>query len=614
MSGAAWLRAPVINLTGAEGVQALTDYMAHLVRTPEADVVDYEATRVMPYMAALGNRLQAAHQNTPEQPPFKRAVVDYHQLGGWRVSPEALYDQKRLTGMFNQMAADTGTIILSEVGMASTDVLNLLSHSEQAQSGDIQFFSKGMDVNGFRYQLGFIQCYRPSDGASVAFPLMGLDKRVMEMFLPDDSINMLDSLSGMATAGNHDVLHHLTSTELNSNINRQRAEPDYAPSLNMLLESYLVFDDDRPHGYESWALVSHAATWRELRETPEAINLQIQTDRYYDAIERLNQALIEKNTGDVTRYRTIDYLSTIGAYSLLRIVPLTDPLMERVLMRMEKLSSSDDATLAWYMRERHRNAQTKYPERANLPDLQALYLALLERPGFVIRKTEMDIGAALAQNLRYELEKPVSARNPALMGAGRLNLNGPYEEAAPEMQSDMLQLMKALGQVHFDDGSVLADLAEVPEYRRNFILNEMRNTREQTVTTLFRVVQAYLHGNPFEDDFQDNIHRLGIIHFDGLRRQADSIDHQSDPHSLAYQTARNYKAAGYDILGPEGTAPNWRQIKMWDLIRTLPMIAYMGSPAADDEHLSQMHRISETVDRGVVNIVGGVGKPSLTPD
>lgn len=606
MSGAAGLRPPVVHLTGEAGAQALADYMAHLLRTPEIAIADYEGTRVMPYMAALGQRLEGGHsQNAPAQPPFKVAKVDYHRLGGWDETPQTLYDTKRLSGMFNRIAADTGAILLSEVGIVSEDSLKMLSDRARARSDNVHFFSKGMEVAGYKYQLGFIQCQKPHNGASMAFAVMALDKRIIERLSPDIAVGMLDSLSHIATAGNHDVLHHLTSPLLNENISVQRVAPDYAAALNTLVQSYLTLDDNRPDGYESWALVSHAATWREMRQTPEAYNLQMQTNLYYDAVERLNAALIADDAGESVRHKVIDYLSTIGTYALMRIVPMNDPLMEQVLTRIEKMSPSDEATLAHYMRERYRNPLTQYPERADLPDLQALYLELLERPGFITRQTEVEIAATLSQNVRYEMEKPPSARYQELSGAGQISFIGSYVDATAEAQREILRYMKALGQVCFDESCCDG----VPEYRRIFVMNEMRKTRQQTVATLFRVVQSYLHRHSDDEDFEQNVHRLGLLHFDGLRRQANKIGNETDQHGLAYQTARNYKAAGHDILGPEGIAPSWRQIKMWDLIRTLPMIAYMGSPAADDGPLSRMHRISETVDRAVVNIVGGLPEP-----
>ena len=627
-------RPPVTAQTGAEGAHILQTYISRLYADSESGVAAYEADRLSPYMTALGARLMNDGLVTATEPnPFnaKHGVVAYHRMIAEDTSPKTHFAPERLSGLFNKMAADTGNIVLSEVAIVPSDVWEQVTKDKALTS-----FSRPSDIAGRQYHLGFIQCLRHAEQASIAFPVMVLDKTVMDRIAPYNPSDLLESLAAMATIGNHDVLHGLTSPVLTDEISHAFRKPSYGPVLGEFLKSYLSFSmadregSDAPNSYEGWALASHADTYREMRTNGDDRDLDVQVEKYCDALERIDRALEDDGVSPDVRHHYMDYFGTVALFSLVRVLPVDDPLMGRALTRMETLTRPDGSDLVQYMRDRWRNPKTRYPEQVNLDHLGAMYLEFLERPGFMTDDVLSDLNTALSACLQYECEKPADAQNRVLWGASAIGGLRQFETQPVGIQESIKAYARALAHVRFDEEARLRDPAlgqpdegndpadrfqqaaapiwprpDMPDAMRIGVLNKMKQTRNAVVGAMFRSLQSYLHRHPHDPDFESNIHRLGVIHFDGLRRQVvrGVLDDPAGP-TLAYRAVRNYRHAGINILGREGREPSWRQMKMWDVMRTTPVIPYMLSPATKDEELARIHRISKTVDRGVVAILG----------
>ncbi|WP_435641878.1 hypothetical protein [Micavibrio aeruginosavorus] len=626
-------RPPVTALSGEAGVGLVRAHIDRLLGADGADAVAYESDRLAPYMTALGQRLAADGVVQATEPsPFNATmgVVAYHKFIETAPSPETQFEPGRVRGVFNTMAADTGNLVLSEVAIVSADVWDRVVSDDRLKA-----FSRPSDIAGRKYQLGFIQCMKQTAQSSVAFPVMGLDSDLMDRIAPYDPADLLESLSAIATIANHDVLHGLTSTAVSQSITHEFRKPEYGDVLNGFLTAYLAFRtnekdaDDYADSYEAWALASHADTYREMRTNGDDRNLDVQVERYCDALERIDAALEKDGASPDMRHRYMDYLGTVALYSLVRVLPVDDPLMGRALTRMETLTRPDGSDLVQYMRDRWRNKDTRYPEHVNLDHLGAMYLEFLGRPGFMTDDVLMDLNTALSTCLQYECEKPADAQNKVLHGASSIGGVRQFEKQPVAIQETIKAYARGLAHVRFDEEASLRDPAlchvdkggnadrfqqavapiwprpDMPEGMRIGVLNKMKQTRNAVVGAMFRSLQNYLHRHPSDPDFETNMHRLGVIHFDGLRRQVvrGVLDGQVGP-TLAYRAVRNYRHAGINILGREGREPSWRQMKIWDVMRTTPVIPYILSPAIKDEELARMHRISKTVDRGVVAILG----------
>lgn len=583
------LRPPLVHQTGPSGLDTLKTYIESLRQNDPEQAIIYEASRLSPYMNALGHRLRQAHtENKPEPPLWARAVINYSDLGGWNPEARSAYEGTNIQQLFNKLAMDTGNILLSEVAIVPTDTLKSLWESQQSPESSIRFFSKEKDIAGYEYHMGFAQCPHKQTNYSVAFPIIALDHRVMEKIPEEQASALLASLKHIATLANHDVMHHLTSTQINGNIRGEYADPLYARPLEIFFNSYLVQDDSRTDSYEAWALLSHAQTYRHMDEGHGAGTLEEQLDHYYTAIENIDAGL--KASGMITSHhqRIANYLATAGAHIAMRLIPLTDPLMDRMLGRMEKMGAGTP-TLTDHMRDKWKASLTRYPALVDLPALQDLYLELLPMPDFLTRRMVRDVSTTLTQNVRLEIEKPQEYRNPDLKGIANIN------------ESNLIHYAALLGQIDFDE-SLLDDPA-LSESRRIFLGNEMRSTRQHTVNNIFMAVQSYLQRHINDPETPARLERLGLLYFDGLRRMADKADDQVAGESLGFQALRNYKLSGHDLLGPEGTLPSWRQIKIWDMVQGAPLLAYLGSPDSHDHNLARRRRVSETIDRAVINIV-----------
>jgi hypothetical protein len=474
---------------------------------------------------------------------------------------------------------------------------------------------------------------------------MGLDQNLMARIAPHNPTDLLDSLSAIATIANHDVLHQLTSTVVSESITSSNRNPEYGEILNGFLTSYLAFrtnekdGDDYSDSYEAWALNSHAETYREIRRTGQGQDLDAHVEKYFDALARIDRALEAEQASEQVRHRYVDYLGTVALYSLVRILPIDDPLLGRALTRMETLARPDGSDLVQYMRDRYLNPKTQYPERADLKQLGKLYLELLDRPEFMTDHVLTEVSAALSLCVLYECDKPYEIQNKMLRGAGGFGSTRGYDQQPVAVQETMKAYARALAYLNFDEEEALRNpkapgkqeeewgaehaywfqkaatvdwpSPTLPDGMRLALLNKMKAARSTAVSAMFRAVQSYLHRHKNDPDFDRNIHRLGLIHFDGLRRQVANIETEERVGpGLAYQVARNYRDAGVNILGAAGMEPTWRQMKTWDIIRTTPVIPYMLSPDSNNPELARLHRVSKTVDRGMVAIVGtGQAKP-----
>jgi hypothetical protein len=317
------ITAPIITGTDPEHLAPLLEMIESLKANGATAVAEVEAERLSPYFQKMGTYLTAAME--------RFQALD--------TAPE-LAKPEKLSDLFNQVAARTNNALISEVVILPSDAFQtatLGGEREHVQySPTFEYGDKGI-------RFGFLQIYQRNKlnivRSSVTIPTLELDARMMktarDIVGHDGLKELLEKLSPVMNAVNHDPLHHFTLTTL---------VPIVASPINRGTSGYAIDQwSDLTSDYERWAHVMHENIL--MHDGGQGVNQYIAQNMqaYFDIL----QTLQEKTAADTGIPREdinqcVDYFSMVMAHTLTRLYPLTSDMMDVCLRRVMELDPAPE--------------------------------------------------------------------------------------------------------------------------------------------------------------------------------------------------------------------------------------------------------------------------------
>lgn len=575
----------------------LYEYLSQLRKATPGAIAEAESRRLAPYFSALEKRLD---RDQPADSFLGRvkAVITHHPISPAPETPEQK-EKKSLCKTFNKVAADTGNVIVSEFCIIPETMLSHPAVSAMENSREIRQFFKRIRHNDATISLGFIQCMQDSGTGSVTVPVAALDSDILKSIKDFDTKTMMASLQDILTAANHDMMHHLTNTCLNNDVSNTAQTAAYAAKLNTFIAIHLRGNDEAPGSYESWALLSHADTWREMRGTETEQDLSRAVDTFYDSLSRLDREMKDAGKTEFQRSAVIDHFSVLGAFALMRIHPFSDPLMTHVLDRIEALDPAPPRTFVNYTQSfRNRNAIVEDP--AIEQRLQSVFRGLLREPEGLIRSSASFMLSALND---YNDAAPFWGAEKIDVSAlmDYVDNTGKISPDTEEIAASFRALDRALKQERDADLDDLeTDDAVSPDFRESSLT---RASRKIAATTLYHISadpeQSVKHEALIRDCCTSSLETLRH-EARGTRAFAQRTANRQE---MLLGTLSNYEGANHAPIGKKGDAATFRDLKRLELIQLAPEIAFLASPAENSPQLAKLRQNARKVDEGVRNIL-----------
>ena len=371
---------PILTLAdSSEGGLNLFRSFLQAYEQPAPGLAEREALRLTPYFNAMSSHLGSAltngiqvrkdyFQQAPEdllvsrfEDRFKHASSKTEPVQPLtKTEAETLASPSVLNDLFIRATARRNNVILSAVNIVPDSFLDG-PLSEQALK-DTTGFNVLNNHNGRPIRFGFIQVFdKTSSGkGSVSLPVLSLDTDMMTLLEKTGAQEILKPLHALYTAGNHDMLHHFSSEVINEGIARKDETPlmgFFGRVNDSNMEKWSIHNftgnDHDATGYESWLVSVHSRISRQLEQS--AI-LHSHLKEYFDGLDTLRDTLLDGANDESTLHHAhtvIDYFSTVAITGLMRLVPMTDLLMQYALDRAESadpvpaLLMNDDAFSAF---------------------------------------------------------------------------------------------------------------------------------------------------------------------------------------------------------------------------------------------------------------------------
>lgn len=316
------------------GLESFLGLMQGLKSTRNTVIAAVEARRLAPYFAAMSCYLKRE---------LRKTAVDKDLTARM----EKLLEPKAITFTFNMMAACTRNTLTSEMILASTDLMESAGPAQSAFTEQQQFQTL-YGHGGFSIRVGFLQvraeASQASENSSTTVPVCLIDKKVVAAIKDYAPEPMLQALQRAFTMVNHDMLHHLTSPVLNSDIASRYddgASPIHIWAMHTM-DATTQLELDR-EWYEHWAQMSHEKVLLEsgVESAGFIADAQHNIDVFFDELERIGAEMMdqEKTAEPLDRVaanKIIDFMGMTMGHALARVFPLDHAVMQHCFARMEK--------------------------------------------------------------------------------------------------------------------------------------------------------------------------------------------------------------------------------------------------------------------------------------
>ncbi len=317
---------PVITSVGDEEQLKSFEYFVGDLRADNVAAARDEAQRLSPYFTALSRQMAL----DVKLDPVKAATVE------GLTSPEVLSD------IFNAVAVRTKNTILSQILIAPEGLLN-----QKAAVDSNRQFNAHLYYGALNFNFGFMQTL--GEKGTTTFPILTMNDGVMEGITPFRSQALLESMQAVATAGNHDMLHHYTNVILNptiSQVNRSNKDtPEFVMDPHDWSNQYFrgYTSDSDINSFESWLMLDHLRIRRLMDEGPEGRALEKACDTFFDELGRIGKEMTAATSAEEA-HRAVDYLGTMLLFTMMRYMPMDHPLMLHAIERLQQ-ADPDPAAL-----------------------------------------------------------------------------------------------------------------------------------------------------------------------------------------------------------------------------------------------------------------------------
>lgn len=355
-------RAPPV-LTAADNSAERSDFLAyfdeHNGRTP-VEVASAEEQRLSYYFEALDKRLTRGGPTAKGGTPKPFSVTTYLIPPVLRdYKPLDVYQSGDLRGIFKNIAAQTRSIVMSEVMICPESALHDADLRERpyVHLGGVEpTFLNGHTGDQRSYNFGFFDVRQDSDAqeahwkkysSDIALPVLALNDDMLKTIQPHQPQKLLRPLQTIITLCNHDMMHNMVNTISRGDISRPM-EAHYKPEMRHFMEDKTgPYGVEDALGFEGALIVGHARTWQDLKDTPIGEKMSQAIESFYDHLAVMAGAMEKDPSLSLEdRHQAIDYFATAVPYALARLVPLHDPLMERALARGQEIDPAPQKTLS----------------------------------------------------------------------------------------------------------------------------------------------------------------------------------------------------------------------------------------------------------------------------
>lgn len=298
-----------------------------------------------------------------------------------RRARKTLTEENGFTALFNKVARRTRNTILSEIVIAPTSLLAAADVDKAARR-----FGNPSRHEAGSFVFGFWQVANEENGNSVSVPFFAFDDLMMNRVNAFRPEGLYRAFQQVMSTGNHDMLHHYTNTLLNPKI--------AAVSRTGGFELFYWRQENFPGrynrdsdigGYESWLVLNHARLFRDMEQGPAGDALKASVGRFFDELERLGKD-VAKTTGPNAAHETVDYFGNMLCFALMRYVPMTHPLMQSAIRRLQE-ADPDAAALSARAPALLKQAEENYFVEEALANYRVAGTDFLKTPDYAALKT-----------------------------------------------------------------------------------------------------------------------------------------------------------------------------------------------------------------------------------
>lgn len=620
------LMPPVVVDPGAGGVQRVVTFMHSLAGVAAGVVADGEARRLSTYFDALQQRIRRILPQKPSLQgegynPLKyvRNIITYHRVKEDFAQGAGIADQ------FRAVADATKSVITSEVGIIPKSVYGQFLYKMVDDTPKYMDFFKDTLLAGYSQNLGFYQVFRQNGSGSTTFPVLVLDDDVIGRVAAHAPPDLLNSLQNIATIANHDMMHHLTNVDLTGRISKIERGVAYKDTMvKMLRPRTRSYSDDDHSSYESWNILSHTKTWRELRSRGIDMDMDKNVRSYFSGLEEMNDKAGKcDDPEESTRIRKIvGHLGMVGMFSMMRVLPLDDPLMNHALDTMERINSDPGFVSFIAGNYEARNILAGLMGPADDALLRRAYKEIVAEedfPSFIgghILEAHCVLSAVRVAHEYFCEEKARTTGHPNGLPSPLSEMPQNFTDSDRGLQQqDIARYCRVVADIDYAAELQPGIRSNSKDQEENVAL-AIANLRQREL--MFMIVSKYANDKNKDYDV-DLVTRISCATFRAQIKphNADQIDkniigyiHLSDSEKIA-RTFRNYEDAGRKLHGDGHNLPTYRELKLFELACALPVMAYLGSPPGSDPLLKAVHENADLIDRDVVRILGRyAAKPS----
>ncbi len=318
------------------------------IRTP-VEAAQAEEQRLSYYFEALDKRLTRGGPVAKGGTPRPFSVTTYlipPMLRDYK--PRDVYQPGDLRGIFKNIAAQTRSIVMSEVMICPESTVRDPAWRERPHvhlGGVEPTFLEAHKGDSRSYNFGFFDVRQNSNpeeaelykyASDIALPVLALNDDMLKTIAPYQPQKLLRPLQDIIGLCNHDMMHNMVNTISRGDISRPM-EAHFKPEMQHFMEHKTgAHGAADVLGFESALIVGHARTWQDLKDTLIGEKMSQAIDDFYDHLHVIAQGMEKDSALSVEeQQQAVDYFATVVPYALARLVPLHDPLMERALTRAE---------------------------------------------------------------------------------------------------------------------------------------------------------------------------------------------------------------------------------------------------------------------------------------
>ncbi|HTK83670.1 MAG TPA: hypothetical protein VL625_01165 [Patescibacteria group bacterium] len=337
--------APVVLATDEAALAPLFRYMAAVAPQNHVALAHEEAARLQLYFTALSRHLQDDLNADPSLFAGKRDRV------------EKLITPGNLTRLFLTVAEQTNKIMLSEIIIAPSAVYDDNSLTQRVfGSGQTPYHSTSR-YDGHVVHFGFDKLFeRDADRNKLSETALGVitfDDAMLKNVAAYAPGKMAGALQAVATMVNHDMLHHIhMDTGAPARFMDKKPSGFHMNNPRDIWLRNFPFDFEqvpKVDDIESFLIMHQAKTMQYLDREP----LREAVTGYFGELARIGAAMKEKaaDAADPAAalkeaHETINYFSTVMGVTLLRFLPINDPLMQGALAGMERADPAPEYLMA----------------------------------------------------------------------------------------------------------------------------------------------------------------------------------------------------------------------------------------------------------------------------